>query len=53
MSEQTVDKGAIKKQIRELKVERDRYLEAHDSVELKKVRRKIHVLKRKARAATA
>ncbi len=47
-----IDKRAIKLQIRELKAKRDAALEAHDSVELKRVRRKIHRLKRRVRAAT-
>jgi hypothetical protein len=47
-----IDKGAIKAQIRELKVERNAALEAHDHEQLKRVRRKIHRLKRKIRAST-
>jgi DNA-binding IclR family transcriptional regulator len=47
-----VNKAKIKAKIRELKKQRDAAEEAHDSVELKKVRRQIHRLKRKLRAAT-
>jgi hypothetical protein len=47
-----IDKGAGKVQIRELKKERDAALEAHDSKQLKTVRRKIRGLKRKIRKAT-
>ncbi len=47
-----VDKGALKAQIRELKAKRDAALEAHDPTALKRIRRKIHRLKHKIRAAT-
>ncbi len=47
-----IDKRAIKLQIRELKAKRDAALQAHDHAELKLVRRKLHRLKRKIRAAT-
>lgn len=47
-----IDKAAIKKRIRELKVERDAALEAHDHKKLKEIRRKIHRQKRKIRRAT-
>ncbi len=47
-----VDKTKIKQQIRQLKVERDAALEAHDSKELKVIRRRIHRLKRKIHKAT-
>jgi hypothetical protein len=47
-----IDKGAVKRQIRELKVQRDAALEAHNHDELKRVRRKIHRLKRRIRRAT-
>jgi hypothetical protein len=47
-----IDKRAIKTKIRELKARRDAALEAHDPQALKEVRRKIHRLKRKIRAAT-
>ena len=47
-----IDKAAIKGKIRELKVARDEALAAGDSVQLKRVRRKIHRLKRKLHKAT-
>jgi len=47
-----IDKAAIKARIKELKVERDEALTAKDSVQLKRVRRKIHRLKRKLHKAT-
>jgi DNA-binding IclR family transcriptional regulator len=47
-----IDKATVKARIRELKVQRDAALEAHDSAELKRVRRKIHHLKRKLHRAT-
>jgi hypothetical protein len=47
-----IDKAAIKGQIKELKMKRDAALEAHDSAELKKVRRQIHHLKRRLHKAT-
>ncbi len=47
-----VDKTKIKQQIRLLKVERAAALEAHDSKELKVIRRRIHRLKRKIHKAT-
>lgn len=47
-----INKAAIKKRIRALKKERDEALAAGDSVELKRVRRKIHRLKRKIHKAT-
>ncbi len=46
-----IDKGKIKKRIRELKMERDKALEENNKTELKRVRRKIHALKRKLRRA--
>ena len=48
-----IDKRAIKLEIRALKAQRDAALEAHDHATLKLVRRKIHRLKRKIRAAMA
>lgn len=48
-----IDKVAMKGQIKELKVKRAAALEARDRTELKKVRRKIHRLKRKMRRAMA
>ena len=47
-----VDKAAIKAQIRELKGKREEALAAGDSVQLKRVRRKIHRLKRRLHKAT-
>ena len=47
-----VDKGAIKKRIRELKVKREAALAAHNHQELKAVRRNIHRLKRQIHKAT-
>jgi hypothetical protein len=47
-----IDKGAIKRQIQELKHQRDAALEAHDHDGLKRVRRQIHRLKRRIRRAT-
>jgi len=48
-----VDKSTIKKQIRGLKHQRDAAIAAHDSGELKRVRRYIHRLKRSIRRATS
>ncbi len=47
-----IDKASIKKQIKELKVERNKALEAHDHKQLKDVRRQIKKLKHKIRRAT-
>jgi hypothetical protein len=47
-----IDKAGIKRRIKELKVQRDSALEAHDKVELRRVRRHIHRLKRQIRRAT-
>ena len=47
-----IDKRALKAEIRDLKAERDQALEAHDAVRLKRVRREIHQLKHRLRAAT-
>lgn len=47
-----VDKGKIKATIRELKKQRDAALEAHDSAQLKHVRKRIKRLKRHIRKAT-
>ncbi len=47
------DKASLKAQVRALKAQRDAAEQAHDSVELKKVRRHIHKLKRKIRKAAA
>jgi rubrerythrin len=46
-----IGKAKVKAKISELKVERDKVLEAHDQKGLKRVRRKIHRLKHKLRAA--
>ena len=46
-----VNKSKIKAKIRKLKADRQKALDAHDSKELKKVRREIHGLKRKLRRA--
>jgi hypothetical protein len=48
-----IDKAAVKAKMRQLKQERDRALEAHDGAQLKALRRQIHRLNRKIRAATA
>ena len=47
-----IDKAAIKARIKELKVQRDAALEAKDRLQLKRVRRKIHRLKRRIHKAT-
>ena len=47
-----VNKTRIKRRIRALKKQRDAALAAHDSAELKSVRRQIHRLKRRIRKAT-
>ncbi len=47
-----VDKASIKARIRELKVDREEALAAKDAVQLKRIRRKIHRLKRKLHKAT-
>jgi hypothetical protein len=46
------DKAATKARIRRLKADREKAIEAHDHQRLKLVRREIHGLKRKIRAAT-
>jgi hypothetical protein len=46
-----IGKAKVKAKLSELKVVRDKALEAHDHKELKRVRRKIHRLKHKLRAA--
>jgi hypothetical protein len=48
-----IDKQEIKGKIQELKKKRTAALEANDHTELKRVRRKIHRLKRKMRKAMA
>ena len=47
-----VDKSSIKARIRELKAQRASAIEAHDSAQLKVVRRTIHRLKRRIHKAT-
>lgn len=47
-----IDKDTIKAKIRVLKTERQKALDAGDSVQLKRIRRRIHRLKRKIRRAT-
>ncbi len=47
-----INKAKIKKEIKQLKKERDKVLEAKDRKELKIVRRKIHRMRRKLHAAT-
>jgi hypothetical protein len=46
-----IDKAAIKAKIHDLKKNRDAALSAHDSKQLKSIRRQIHDLKRKLHAA--
>ncbi len=48
-----VDKTGLKAKLRELKAARDKALEAHDHAQLKSVRRQMHSVNRKLRAATA
>ena len=47
-----VDKGRVKARIRNLKLQRDAALEAHDHQQLKSIRRQIHRLKHGLRTAT-
>ena len=47
-----VDKASIKARIKELKIKRGEALAAHDSKQLKAVRRNIHRLKRQIHKAT-
>ena len=47
-----VDKAAIKAQLKELKKKREEALSAHDSTQLKVVRRTMHRLKRRIHKAT-
>lgn len=47
-----IDKQAIKAQIKELKVERDKALDSGDTKQLKQIRRQIHRKKREIRRAT-
>ena len=46
------DKGAVKTKLRALKEDRAKALAAHDHAQLKQVRRQMHRLKRRIRAAT-
>jgi hypothetical protein len=46
-----VDKTTIKAQIKELKTKRDAAIAAHDSKQLKDIRRKMHELRRKIKRA--
>jgi hypothetical protein len=48
-----IAKSDLKQKIRELKVKRTAALEAHDSVQLARVRRRIQRLKRRIRRASA
>ena len=47
-----IDKSTIKARIRQLKTQRAAAIEAHDSAQLKAVRRNIHRLKRQIHKAT-
>ncbi len=47
-----INKAEIKARIRALKEQRAKFLEAHDRVQLKRVRRRIHRLKRRIHKAT-
>ncbi len=47
-----IDKASIKAKIRQLKTQRDEVLASGDSVQLKRIRRRIHRLKRSMRRAT-
>ena len=47
-----LDKASLKAKIQQLKTQRNAALEAHDAVQLRRVRRKIHRLKRTLRAST-
>jgi len=47
-----VDKAAVKARLHKLRAERDQALAAHDHKQLKAVRRQMHRLKRRIRAAT-
>jgi hypothetical protein len=48
-----LDKGAVKAQMKALKVQRDSALESHDHAQLKTVRRQLHELRRSLRKAAA
>ncbi len=47
-----IDKASIKAKIRQLKTQRDEVLASGDSLQLKRIRRRIHRLKRGMRRAT-
>lgn len=47
-----LDKKAIKARMRKLRDERDKALQAHDNGQLKAIRRQLHRLNRRIRAAT-
>jgi hypothetical protein len=47
-----IDKAKIKARMHQLKAEKEKALEAHDSARLKAIRREYHHLTRKIRAAT-
>jgi DNA-binding IclR family transcriptional regulator len=47
-----IDKAKVKAKIRQLKAEREKAIEAHDHAQLKQIRRQMHHLKRRIRAAT-
>ncbi len=47
-----IDKSQIKGKLKQLKGERDKALQAHDHKLLKQIRRQMHHLKRRVRAAT-
>ena len=47
-----LNKSVVKKQIKKLKQDRDKALAAHDSKELKAIRREMKILKNKLRRAT-
>jgi len=47
-----IDKTAVKQQIRELKKKRDEAIGAHDGDQLKRIRRRIHRLKRNIHSHT-
>jgi DNA-binding IclR family transcriptional regulator len=47
-----IDKSALKVKLRQLKVERDKAIAAHDHAALKQVRQQMHRMRRRIRAAT-
>jgi hypothetical protein len=48
-----MDKAGVKTHMKELRVKRDAALKAHDHVELKTIRRRLHELRRSLRKAAA